>query len=130
MSSVQKLAHERVYNVPCNLQEVSIVTNEQPHDLVIQPRGGGLQIISDLHPSSMPLHFTLLFPFGTAGWHPFIENSTTGSRVTVSQFFAYHLMVCLERTNFLHRSGRHFQEFMLNAFIKMDDQKLHFHCQN
>ena len=31
-----------------NLQEVSILTNSQPHDLVVQLRGGGLHNISDL----------------------------------------------------------------------------------
>ena len=53
--------HARVYNVQANLQELSVVTNEQPHDLVINLRGGGLQFISDLNPKAMPLHFTLLF---------------------------------------------------------------------
>ena len=37
--------HARVYNVQANLQKLSIVTNEQPHDLVVQLRGGGLHSI-------------------------------------------------------------------------------------
>ena len=62
--------HERRYNVQINLQEVSILTNSEKHDLVIQLRGGSLQSISDLNPKGMPLHFTVLFPFGTYGWDP------------------------------------------------------------
>ena len=63
--------HARVYNLQGNLQELSIVTNEQPHDLVLQLRGGGLQSISDLNPKAMALHFTLLFTYGTHGWDQF-----------------------------------------------------------
>ena len=39
--------HERRYNNQLNLQEVSILTNSQPHDLVLQCRGGKLQNISE-----------------------------------------------------------------------------------
>ena len=46
-------------------QEVSILKNSEPHDLVLQLRGGTLQDISDLNPKGMSLHFTLLFPYGT-----------------------------------------------------------------
>ena len=56
--------HARVYNAQINLQELSIVTNEQPHDLVVQLHGGGLRFISDLNPKAMLLHFTLLFITG------------------------------------------------------------------
>ena len=71
--------HERRYNEQVNLQEVSILTNSQPHDLVVQLRGGGLQNISDLNPKGMPLHFTLLFPHGTYGWDP-SKRHTDGKR--------------------------------------------------
>ena len=63
-----------------NLQEVSILTNSQPHDLVLQRRGGGLQNISDLNPKGMPLHFTLLFPHGTYGWDPATQMVKEESR--------------------------------------------------
>ena len=62
--------HERRYNEQLNLQEVSILTNSQPHDMVLQRRGGGLQEITDLNPKGMPMHFTLLFPYGTYDWNP------------------------------------------------------------
>ena len=71
--------HQRRYNDQTNLQEVSILTNCEPHDLVLQVRGGGLQKISDLNPKGMPLHFILLFPFGTYGWD-LEEKHTDGKR--------------------------------------------------
>ena len=54
--------HQRRYNEQLKLQEVSILKNSEPHDLVLHLRGGSLQDISDINPKGMPLHFTLLFP--------------------------------------------------------------------
>ena len=59
--------HKRRYNEQLNLKEVRVLTNSEPHDLVLQLRGGSLQTISDLNSKGMPLHFTLLFPYGTYG---------------------------------------------------------------
>ena len=59
--------HERRYNLTVNLQEVSVLTNSRPHDLIITLRDGGLQVVSDLNPKAMPLHFTILFPWGDKG---------------------------------------------------------------
>ena len=73
--------HPRVYNVQENLQELSIVTNEKPHDLVIHKRGGGLEKISDLNPKAMPLHFTLLFPEGTYGYDQDLKHNDRIKRV-------------------------------------------------
>ena len=73
--------HARRYNLQSNLNEVSILTNSESHDLVINLRGGGLQIISDLNPKGMPLHFTLLFPLGTYGWDPEVKHPSNNKRV-------------------------------------------------
>ena len=68
--------HARRYNAPTNLNEVCILMNPGKHDLVLQKRSGGLQYVSELNPSQMPLHFTLLFPFGTHGWDPELRQRT------------------------------------------------------
>ena len=62
-------SHERRYNIQQSLSEVSVLTNCLPGDMVIRKRGGGLQEIFDIHPAAQPLHFVLLFPFGTKGYH-------------------------------------------------------------
>ena len=60
-----KQAHKWTLNVQQNLQELSIVTNEQPHDLVIHNCAEGkLQTISNLNHKDMLLYFTLFFPQG------------------------------------------------------------------
>ena len=46
--------HERHYNISVNLQEVSVLTDSHPHDLVITLRDGDIQVISDLNLNAMP----------------------------------------------------------------------------
>ena len=95
-----------------NLQEVSILTNSQPHDLVIQRRGGGLQEISDLNPKGQPLHFTLLFPHGTYGWDPSTRHTDGKRRVTTREFYAYMMNQRDQELDYLHKGGRLYQEWL------------------
>ena len=88
-----------------NLQEVSILTNSQPHDLVVQLRGGGLQNISDLNPKGMPLHFTLLFPHGTYGWDPNKRHTDGKKRVMTREFYTYYLNQRDQEIGYIHKAG-------------------------
>ena len=127
-------AHARVYNAQTNLQELTIVTKEKPHDLVIHLRGGGLQIISDLNPKAMPLHFTLLFIYGTYGWHtdllhkPNKEDTSNDirKRVTAREFYAFHFNVRNTDSDYIFRGGRLLQELALNGWITCDNQKVNY----
>ena len=124
--------HARRYNAQLDLKEVSIVTNCQNHDLVLHKRGGGLQTVSDLNPNGMPLHFTLLFPYGTKGWNQDAKHSDGKRRVTPKEFFTYHLA---ERNdainhNYLHRGGKLFQEWICMAWVTIENQRLEYQRQN
>ena len=123
--------HDRRYNLQTSLQEVSILTNEQPNDLILQRRGGGLQYVSDLNPKGMPLHFTLLFPHGTYGWDPEAKHADGKRRITTREFYVFHLNVrdCLNQ-NYLHRSQRLFQEWICMAWVYVENQRLNYHRQN
>ena len=61
--------YSRIHNF--NLHEVAVLFDETPQaaDIVVRRRGGGLSIIADTHRAFDPLHFVLLFPHGTEGWH-------------------------------------------------------------
>ena len=119
-------AHARVYNLPQNLHEVSILTNQQgKHDLVLHLRGGGLQKISDLNPKGMPLHFPLLFPHGTYGWDPKEMNTTGTKKITTRQWYSFHLQIRHNpNENFLHEAGRLFQEFLCVSWVTIENQRL------
>ena len=125
--------HARRYNAQTNLKEVRILTNTQSHDLVLQKRGGGLQIVSDLNPNGMPLHFTLLFPEGTKGWDQFLKHVDGKRRVTPKEFFTYHLS-CRGRDgsnkDYLHMGGKLFQEWICMAWLTIENQRLEYQRRN
>ena len=123
--------HPGRYNQQTNLKEVRILTNCKPHDLVLQKRGGGLQTLNDMNPSGMPLHFTLLFPYGTHGWNPEEKHSDGKRRVTAREFFAFHLYPRNnENQNYIHTSTRLFQEWLCFAWVQVENQRLLYQTLN
>ena len=123
--------HERRYNLQTNLQEVSIVTNSEPHDLVLHLRGGGLQTVDDLNPKGMPLHFTLLFPFGTHGWNQHTMHIDGKRRVTTREFYAYHLNIRQgDNEDYLMMASRLFQEWICMAYVSVENQRLNYQKQH
>ena len=119
--------HKRKYNEQVCLKEISILKDSKPHDLVLEKRGGGLKIISNLNPNGMPLHFTLLFPHGTKGWCPDLkQNSEAKKRITPRQFYAFHANIRKNNTNYLFKAMRLFQEWLCVAWAVVEDQKLNY----
>ena len=122
--------HARRYNAQANLEEVSILTNNEPHDLVLQQQGGGLQKVSDLNPKGMPLHFTLLFPHGTYGWDPTSKHTDGKRRVTTREFYVYYINERDIGRDYIHLARRLFQEWICMAWVAVENQKLMFQRMN
>ena len=123
--------HSRRYNAPTNFNEVSILTSESRHDLVLHKRGGGLQTISDLNPKGMPLHFSLLFPEGTYGWNPQDKHTDGKRRITSREFYHFHLQIRNNSNeNYLHMAERLFQEFILMGWVSTESQRLLYQSLN
>ena len=123
--------HARRYNLPTSLHEVSILTDNQPNDIVLRKRGGGLRRISDLNPKAMPLHFTLLFPYGNFGWNPYELQANGQRKITCRQFYSFHIQSRDNvNENYVLRSGRLFQEFVCMAWATIERQRLFWHEQN
>ena len=122
--------HTRRYNVQTNLKEVSVLTSCQPHDLVLNKRGGGLQSISDLNPKAMPLHFTLLFPYGTYGWDQDLKHTDGVRRVTPREFFMYYLNKRDGPGQYLLRAERLLQEWICMAWVTTENQRLKYQRYN
>ena len=121
--------HARVYNAQENLQELRVVTNERPHDLVVHLRSGELSKVSDLNPKAMSLHFTLLFVNGTTGWDQHMQQ-TSGKRVSPREYIAYQLQKRQTGSDYIFRAERLFQEYILTAYTTMENQRLAFMKQN
>ena len=122
--------HARRYNQQSNLKEVSILTDTQPHDLILQKREGGLHSVSDLNPKGMPLHFTLLFPYGTPGYDLELKQADGHKRVTPRQYFAFHVNIRSNDINYIHMAGRLFQEWLCMAWFLIENQRLEFQKKN
>ncbi|XP_078443457.1 uncharacterized protein LOC144712871 isoform X2 [Wolffia australiana] len=90
--------------------------------IVLRKRGGGLQFVNQLHGYYDPLHFVLLFPDGSPGWSTQLKENF---QVTMKQFYAYHFMVC-DTSRVLHLSGRLFQEYVVDAYAKVEESRLHW----
>ena len=122
--------HERVYNAQINLNELSIVTNEKPYDLVINPRGGSIQTISDMNPKTMPLHFTLLFIDGTPGWSQDMTHSDGYKRTTAREFYAYHMHKRMTDSDYLLHGRQLYQEWQLCGYTMIENQRLRYLMKN
>ena len=86
--------HKRKYNLPSASEVSVILPGEQINnrDIVIQTKDGQLRNISELHRSYDPLHYVLLLPFGTDGYHLDIKN-TENKSISALQFYRYQLQV-------------------------------------
>ena len=123
--------HARRYNAPTGFNEVSIVTNETRYSIVIHKRGGGLQEIKDLNPKSMPLHFTLFFPYGTYGWDQTEKHEDGRRNVTIREWYMYHTFSRDNNNmNYIHDGRRLYQEFLCMAWVNTESQRLLFHTLN
>ena len=121
--------HERQYNLQLCRTEVRMITDAGPHDLVLRVRGGGLQTVSNLNPHAIPLHFPLLFPKGTLGWHPELKRVGGTKRVSPRDWLAYYLNI-RQDDDYLFRAGRLFQELICFGAILIEEQRLAFQYQN
>lgn len=131
-------------------------TTPSHRDIVLSLRDGSLQRISELHRSYIPLHYVLLFPRGEDGWYPWIplrnvpfdakqgENGDEDSinddveydddglhikkrkHVTLMQFYAYRLQVRVGEGTGLHLAGRLFQQYIVDAYAIIEQNRLNF----
>ena len=121
--------HERRYNLQLCRTEVRMITDARPHDLVLRVHRGGLQTVSDLNPHAVPLHFPLLFPKGTMGWHPELKRVGGTKRVSPRDWMAYYLNV-RQDDDYLFRAGRLLQEFACFGAVVIENQRLSYHQHN
>jgi hypothetical protein len=135
----------RRYNTP-NASEVAAImigtgqeTEYQNRDIVLQPYEGGLQRISEIHPSYIPLHYVLMFPRGEDGWHPNIpirnevseisdddEIDITSKHVTPMNYFAYRLQIRSNEATTLHYYGRLFQQWIVDMYTVIEQARLNY----
>ena len=75
------------------------------------------------------LIYPLLFPFGEQGWHDRMQQQGSTRRVTHMQYYSYFLSI-RDRFNPILNAGKLFQQFAVNAYVKMEANRLNFIRQN
>ena len=101
--------------------------------MVVTKRNGRLEIVSEQNQSAMPLHFTVLFPTGTKGWHPDLKQDTNSpNRLTCREFSVFHLnwRVDHDGINYVHFGGRLFQEWIVIQWLVSENMKLNWMSMN
>ena len=118
--------HSRRYNSPLSDEVGILMPNDNVHnrDIILHYRDGGLQHISELHRGYDPLQYPLLFPHGTDGWHINLKLQN-GKKLTALVYYRYHIMV-RQNVSILLRAKRLFQQFLVDAYCKIETERLHF----
>src|SRR5256885_10227862 len=123
---------QNCYNIPASSEVATIMIGDgynidiTNRDIHLRLRKGGLQRISETHPSYDPLHYVLLFPRGDDGWHiniPLIGSSRR-TRVTPMQFYSYRLQI--RDGDWLQHAGRLYQQYMVDQYAKMEQERLNY----
>ena len=125
----------RRYNEPTHDEVAAVFVGEDGtppanRDIVVYPRDRPPERISYMLCHIDPMCYPILFPGGDLGWHDGMRHveeyrTATRSRVTMQQFYGYRLAV---RVGFspIHRSGKLFQQYIVDAYVKTEGCRLHF----
>ena len=99
-------------------------------NIIVQPKQGASKRISEFSSCYDPMHYVLLFPYGTNGWSVALKEATRGSGehnqgVTVLQFYRYMLGVRSGVEPLRpYAWGRLCQQFVADMFCKMKSANL------
>ena len=119
--------HARRFNLPTGSEVAVIMPGDQTGslDVVIHTRNGPLQRIKPIHRSYDPLHYIVLFPFGSDGFHLDIINARD-KKVTPSEFYRYVLQIRYQSGNFILKSKRLAQQYACDQFAKIEGERLKY----
>ena len=130
------------YNVPTVSEVAALITNDfgdgiPSKDIIVNCKTTGKTRISELHPSYMALQYPLLFPYGEDGYHEKIpyhsnngNNKTKRGYVSMKEYYAYLIHSRNNQANTLHRGGRLFQQFLVDAYASVEEQRLKWNRHN
>ena len=109
------------YNLPSGSQVSALIPCEESGnlDVVLHYKNGSVDRISSLHRSYDPLHYVLLFPFGTDGWQ-------TDSSSTQLRFHCHRLQIRENSLNTIMRSRRLMQQFAVDQWGKIECSRMHW----
>ncbi|GJT52493.1 RNA-directed DNA polymerase, eukaryota [Tanacetum coccineum] len=126
----------RQYNKPTVVEVAALITNDfgdgiPSRDIIVNKLHSGPKRISELHPAYMALQYPLLFPYGEDGFHEKIPYYTNNRRrktnrgfVTMKEYYSYIIHQRNDQGNTLVRGGRLFQQYLVDAYSAVEEQRL------
>ena len=132
----------RQYTIPTTTEIAGLIVGDLGQsngrrDIVIEHKSKGLQRIKEFHPKFMAMQYPLLFPYGEDGFHLDIfysENNkrrkTKRKKATMREYFAYRLQQRTSEANTLICAGRLFQQYVVDAYTKIEEQRLRWYKLN
>ena len=130
---------QRRYNLPTVDEVAAVFVGDDgmppaQRDFVVYPRDKPVQNIHYLSANIDPMTYPLLFPRGDLGWMPGIMHNLekrTKSRntVTMLQFYSFRLAF-RQQFSPLHTSSKLFQQYIVDAYVKTEANRLNFIRQN
>ena len=132
-------ANQKRYNTPTHDEIAAVFVGEDgmppfERDIVIHPHNQPAKRISHLSANVDPMTYPILFPRGDLGWssgllHEESKRTRTRKTITHLQFYSHRLAI---RNQFspIHRAGKLFQQYIVDAYVKTESNRLNFVRQN
>jgi hypothetical protein len=99
-------------------------------DIIIWQKGNGqLQRIHNGHCAYAPLHYVLLFPYGTLGWYyDMVMNNPVqpDSKLLQLRYYVYQLFMQPGYFNAVLHAGRLTQQYIVDAWACIEQDCLHY----
>ena len=124
----------RTYNLPTSSEIAMLIVGDiedlyADRDIIVQTQSGGLQRIHELHPLYLPLQYPLLYATGQDGYTDnlyHVNQSVKRNKVTMREYFAYHLQFRQQQSSILLHSRRLLQQYIVDAYTMIEAQRLSF----
>ena len=105
--------------------------NLSERDIVVYPSSQVTQNLSALSCNVDPMTYPVVFPSGEAGWDVQLKqnNDPSSKHLTLRKFYAYRIAI---RNVFstIHSAGLLFQQYLVDAYTKIEGNSLNFIRQN
>nr|GEX58523.1 DNA helicase [Tanacetum cinerariifolium] len=105
---------------------------EMDYNIVLEECSGHPQRVKKLHSSHMSLQFPLLFLYGEDGYSKELKlvggtgTSNADKRLTIKAYYAYFIHDRENSYNYLSRTGRLFQQYVITAFCAIEQNRIDF----
>jgi hypothetical protein len=125
-----KISDPRRYNSPSTSEVAALIFEqvncEDARDIILKKQSGQLQRIKSTHQGYDSLSYPILFPHGQPGWTPtLMRNQTDSKKITLMDYTKYYLQ-CRSTFNILHYAGRLFQQYVVDQYARIEQDRLTF----